>query len=233
MNSQLAVDLVGIHLFAEIEGPRLVNPIIESRIPEELRPQQSLVQAFIGSLFPELCERLLEQVQSQRETWNRPPASQDLISSRTTDSGLGSSDSEVPNQVSSSGNAASTIELQSSQHLSDCPGDSTELHVSPQPRNIITSGHGQHNPEDIPNSASNSNELRGIPQPEMTTGADFAQHGIQADGAFNESEFVFDDLFNPVSSHFNPDWEDIYQKNYNPAIAGDWNFASGEFGTMK
>jgi len=219
-------------LFAEIEGPRLANEIIESRIPEELRPQQALVQAFIGSLFPELCERLLELIQSQRETWNRPPSSQDLTSSRTTDSGLGSSDSEVSNQASNDGNAASTIERQRLQQLPDGPVDSTELHGSPQSRTIVTSGHEQHDPEDIPNSAHNSNELRGVQQPEITTDASFAQHGIQADGAFIEPEFAFDSLFAAGNSLISPDWEDIYHKNYDPTAGGDWNFPSGDFETQ-
>lgn len=92
MNSQLAPDLVGIQLFAETEGPRIVDPIIESRIPDELRPQQTVVQSFIVSLLPDLCERLLEQVQARRDAGNRPPFPQELPLSRTTDSGFHNED---------------------------------------------------------------------------------------------------------------------------------------------
>ncbi len=97
MNVQLS-DLVGLHVFAENEGQRVTMPIIESNIPEELRPRQATVQAFIDSIFPDLCERLFEQYQTQSEIWAVASLPQGSTSSGTIDSGFISQQDPLENE---------------------------------------------------------------------------------------------------------------------------------------
>lgn len=225
MNSQLALDLVGIQLFAETEGPRIVDPIIESRIPGELRPQQAIVQRFIVSLFPDLCERLLEQVQAQREAWNRPSLSQELTSSRTTDSGFNSEDSQAPTRVPTDMDRASTASLQTSQHMPNGTSQLEERSERP-PQDI--GGHGNEglNGSSYPYTSGLPHEL---PQLDMTIPS-AAQQGLQSHEAFTLSDPALDAIHDEEAFQFSDvDWNQILQGNCEPFPGADWDLELTSF----